>query len=549
MKQNESYPQTGMSAEDSIRRTADKVSEALLAFLSSHEADELTRIITDPSKGVEDVKACLDVIRQQNLHEQMRDRITSAMLIPGEDCRVFISAQIDGKLMPRKELTEADVQLMGSEDLGALNETSFAEKVKGLALTYYKDVLSLPPVELVDAEEVMQPLTRDDLHSYMELEQALQKKFPEGLTLQVPQLTTDELFNYIIYDKFHDDNLRLAGIGEQVPPSEETLQAEVHIPADKLGYLIPSPEVYNDDSYSYAINDFEVQDVCEAGVSELMHKHPDLQGAVLDADKWLLVKYMRVEGRPLDACLAWILQDCKLDVQQLKHLMNDTALAEQKLANIRKAGFSDYDRQRLEKIGSPKLLDMTHNRNYIYFHEKGTLGFAVVDRARGVTYSGETLSRAAQDFINDFASNKNLQVGGHHTFFLMPGVNSEKRAYLDTMKEKLVLADIQQNAYGGVMTTDGMKVLKEGDMQHFQDITGRVTDARIIGIDKPMVRCKIDGEQQMARPLGKSDIIRCGHFMTYSDEMKSFALSMAVKHFAKDLCNDLTVQQTRGFKR
>jgi hypothetical protein len=117
------------------------------------------------------------------------------------------------------------------------------------------------------------------------------------------------------------------------------------------------------------------------------------------------------------------------------------------------------------------------------------------------------------------------------------------------MKEKLVLADIQQNAYGGVMTTDGMKVLNEGDMQHFQDITGRVTDARIIGIDKPMVRCKIDGEQQMARLLGKSDIIRCGHFMSYSDEMKSFALSMAVKHFAKDLCNDLTVQQTRGFKR
>ena len=101
MKQNESYPQTGMSAEDSIRRTADKVSEALLAFLSSHEADELTRIITDPSKGVEDVRACLDVIRQQNRHEQMRDRITSAMLIPGEGCRVFISAQIDGKLMPR----------------------------------------------------------------------------------------------------------------------------------------------------------------------------------------------------------------------------------------------------------------------------------------------------------------------------------------------------------------------------------------------------------------------------------------------------------------
>ena len=86
------------------------------------------------------------------------------------------------------------------------------------------------------------------------------------------------------------------------------------------------------------------------------------------------------------------------------------------------------------------------------------------------------------------------------------------------------------------------------EKQHFQDITGRVTNANIFGVDKPIVRCQIDGVQQLGRPLTKADIVRMGHFMSDTYAMKGFALSMAVKHFATDLYTNAQ-EQSKGMKR
>lgn len=85
---------------------------------------------------------------------------------------------------------------------------------------------------------------------------------------------------------------------------------------------------------------------------------------------------------------------------------------------------------------------------------------------------------------------------------------------------------------------------KEG-MRHLQDITGRITDARIYGIDNPVVRCRIDGVQQMGARLTKADIIQMGS--RKGDEMKGFALSMAVKHFTAEL--QKSIGQNKGIKR
>ena len=52
--------------ENEIYQITDKVSEALQRFYSLHEADELTRVITDPTKGVEDVRACMNTIQERN---------------------------------------------------------------------------------------------------------------------------------------------------------------------------------------------------------------------------------------------------------------------------------------------------------------------------------------------------------------------------------------------------------------------------------------------------------------------------------------------------
>ena len=59
--------------ENEIYQIADKVSEALQRFYSIHDADELTRVITDPTKGVEDVRACMNAIQERNRMEAKAD--------------------------------------------------------------------------------------------------------------------------------------------------------------------------------------------------------------------------------------------------------------------------------------------------------------------------------------------------------------------------------------------------------------------------------------------------------------------------------------------
>lgn len=169
---------------------------------------------------------------------------------------------------------------------------------------------------------------------------------------------------------------------------------------------------------------------------------------------------------------------------------------------------------------------------------------------RGVTYSGETMSRDIQDFINTFASDRNMEsVRPHRAFFVEPGKDNEVHLYLDDMKDKLVRIDHQKDIEGKPMYTDGVDMVSKMDMSHLQDITGRVTDAVIVGIDKPMVRCKIDGEQQMAQKLTKAEIIRLGAIPYNSEEMKRFALSTAVSHFATSLYRDNEQEQTKGMRR
>ena len=66
--------------DDHILATADKIGAVLEHFYSLHEVDELTRIITDPDKGVEDVKAAMSVIFQRNKAKE-EDMVTIAEAI------------------------------------------------------------------------------------------------------------------------------------------------------------------------------------------------------------------------------------------------------------------------------------------------------------------------------------------------------------------------------------------------------------------------------------------------------------------------------------
>ena len=545
---------TNAMDEAHIYETANKISAVLEKFYSLHEVDELTRFITDPSKNVEDIKALMSVIQQQRWNEQatanMEAKISQATFLFPSVTKVALSVHIDGLQMPVRLLNTEDAQDIRSMDMSKLTEEEISDMAKDLALTYYAEELKMPYNDLVElANQEDSTLTKEDARTFTDLDKALEQKFPDGLTLSIPNFTVTDIYSYIHYGKFRDEDFVFAGIGEQLPDWDNCLKAEVVLPNKNLHQLAPAPDEYSNESYEDFINDLDNAEAFDASTTELMHRHPDLNGAKFTLYDHSIPKFMHIEGHLLDEAIAWVLQKPDISEDTLRKVLNDKEEERNLLNTIAATEVNEYDRNRIAKAGMPEGLDMIQNNENLYFFEKGILGFALVDRMRGVVYKGETLSQAGQNYINDLVLNKNIERRGHHTFFLISNVDSESKAYLDTMNNKLVTVDIQQDIYGKTLYTDGIKVLHEGDMQHFQDITGRIKDARIIGINKPMVRCKIDGVQQSARALTKADIIKTGHFMNDSNAMDKFALSMAVKYFATDLYNNQEQEQSKGMKR
>lgn len=540
--------------EAHIYETANKISAVLEKFYSLHEVDELTRFITDPSKNVEDIKALMSVIQQQRWNEQdtanMEAKISQATFLFPSVTNVALSVHIDGLQMPVRLLNAEDAQDIRSMDMSKLTEEEISNMAKDLALTYYTEELKMPYNNLVElANKEDSTLTKEDARTFTDLDRALEQKFPDGLTLSIPDFTVTDIYSYIHYGKFRDEDFVFAGIGEQLQDWDNCLKAEVVLPNKNLHQLVPAPEEYSNESYEDFINDLDNAVAFDASTTELMHRHPDLDGAKFTLYDHSIPKFLHIEGHSLDEAIAWVLQKSDISEDTLRKVLNDKEAERELLNTIATTEMNDYDRNRIAKAGMPEGLDMIQNDENLYFFEKGIMGFALVDRMRGVVYKGETLSQAGQNYINDLVLNKNIERRGHHTFFMMSNVDSESKAYLDTMNNKLVRVGIQQDIYGKTLYTDGIKVLHEGDMQHFQDITGRIKDARIIGINKPMVRCKIDGVQQSARALTKADIIKTGHFMNDSNAMNKFALSMAVKYFATDLYNNQGQEQSKGMKR
>ena len=537
--------------EEQMVAFAEKVNAVLMKFYSIHEADDLTRMITDPVKGVEDVKAMMNVIDYRNRieSEQMHftERITQAEFVFSENNTVFLRVEIDGYRMHPKQLTERDAKDIMNMDRSLMTEVELEDMAKDMAMTYFGKESKMTHAQLaalVDEQNVK--LSIQDARTYDDLEMELENKFPEGLTLQMAGLKTDDLWGYILYNRLRDDDITLEGVGHKTIPTDDYLQAEVRLPKEALRHLTASSDVYYEQNYVEFLETLENGEVYDAATTELMHRHPDLTDARFILPEKQLAKYLYIEGQPMDKAVSWMLQNPELTDGRLKEVMTDTGEARKELW----AEKARFNREEKIKRNIPENLMIFRNPEYIYFKEPGVLGHAQVDRMRGVTYNGENLSRDLQDFINTFVSDRNIEsVRPNRAFFVEPGHDSEVRMYLDEINNKLVLIDHQKDIEGKPMYTDGVNMVSKIDMGHLQDITGRVTDAVITGIDKPMVRCKIDGEQQMAQKLTKAETIRMGAIPYHSEEMKRFALSTAVSHFATSLYRENEQEQSHAFRR
>lgn len=531
---------TDVVEKDPVIDMAEKMSAVFEKFYSLHEVDELCRVITDPEKTVDDVKATMSDIAQRNRMADEREaaeaRISAATFLYPSVTNVALNIHIDGLQMPFRLLNSNDAQMIRGTDMSKLSESDIQDMARDLAITYYDDVLRATPEQLsMIANADTKNLTKSDARTYADFDNAVSNRFPDGATLQIPDLINDDIWGYIMFDTFRDESFISTPIGEE-PVYTETLKSEVRVPADELHRLMASADVYNNTVYEDFIQSLPNAEDYEVPVTEMLHKYPDLNGAQLEVPEALVSKHIYIEGQPLDAVVSIMLQKNDISDEQLKAVLTDPAAYEAFVTEI-----MDNRSDELKFIKNPE---------FMYFYEPGVLGHARVDRMRGVTFSGETLSRASQDRIMDFALNRNINAtNGRSVFFLMPGAESKLTLYLDTMKNQLHKVYSQPDWQGNTIYAEGPNRVSEEDVKSMQDITGRITDAQIVGSTNPIVRCKIDGVQQSGQKLTRAEISTMVHFMDKPEEFKSFALSIAAKHFATELYESIEQKQNKGMGR
>ena len=137
----------------------------------------------------------------------------------------------------------------------------------------------------------------------------------------------------------------------------------------------------------------------------------------------------------------------------------------------------------------------------VYFTEKGTPGYVYVDYDRNTIAQGEPFTEKNQLYVEQLVKEGNLwRVAG--TCLKPVG---ERREFLDRMTGHLQVAS-KEFINGKHEWVDAKTGYMFSGGACYSDITGRVTDAKVIEKgDNLFVRCKIDGVQQMAVKLNGSE--------------------------------------------
>lgn len=174
----------------------------------------------------------------------------------------------------------------------------------------------------------------------------------------------------------------------------------------------------------------------------------------------------------------------------------------------------------------------------VYFYEKGTAGYVVMDQDRSYQSYGEPLTDAHMKQIKDLAEFQNIQRSGTCVLRLC----GPEHQYID--KHEGTLVRVNEETVGGTKVLVDRNTHSECDMHsaRYQEVTGRITDATVITHDDAVyVRCKMDGVQQMARKLNGEDV-------RYHKNGWADATTLAYRRFAEDLL-DTGQERTKGIGR
>lgn len=256
---------------------------------------------------------------------------------------------------------------------------------------------------------------------------------------------------------------------------------------------------------------------------------------------------VHLDGKPIKEAITWALmiKYSGLTVQHgdwmLKECLNSEK--EERIKILERLKYASEKETKPEwetKLNLPKGAGAMFGAGELYIFEKGVLGHAVISPDRKARFWGDSMNPKIIKWINDVMENHNIVNDAGFLLFDTP-INEKEHRILDAQKGTV-------RTFCSIINTAGDKVLLDeeerefhGSEDRFLDITGRITDIKLKEGEKPTVRCKIDGIQQLARPVSEA------LFYNYK-ENRITGLELAEKCFAARLI-EYQQRQNQGIKR
>lgn len=246
---------------------------------------------------------------------------------------------------------------------------------------------------------------------------------------------------------------------------------------------------------------------CRDRLEQICNSYPQLLQKTVGIiiDDWS--EFVRVEDRPMDEVVAWMLNigtgferlTAKYLLKECLHLQEN-----EKQALLGEYKHLDGDEGKKEwfmNLRLPSEAGARFGAGKMYVYEKGTMNYAVITDDRQVEYHGGPMSPSLRDWIDDTIQNRNVINDAGWPMF-RSAIGEEVRHFVNKRSGAVEwMTTISGNDDKRWLLDAEGRTIPEGWENSLLDVTGRVTDVKIRNTAKPTIVCRIDGVQQMGRPL------------------------------------------------
>lgn len=180
-----------------------------------------------------------------------------------------------------------------------------------------------------------------------------------------------------------------------------------------------------------------------------------------------------------------------------------------------------------------------------WFYQTGGNWCAWLGNDRKIHTLGQPPGVKSQRRINEIAASQNIILGGR--MLLKPLGELGSRTYIKEGTGNIIDVDLELCTDGKVHTVKGRQLV---DMNGWQDVTGRITDAsvNVLNPQRMTIGYKVDGEPQIPKELGPF-FRKLYNSAVAHGKGDEYTRQLAHQYFKDELLQGQEVGQSKGFKR